>query len=59
VWTWIVCGPSIASDGVVFPTRAAGFISPAGNSYHSMELTVGSVVMPHDTEAVDMPLPRY
>jgi len=46
---------SMISDGVVYPTRAAGLISPAGNSYHSMELTVGSV-MQHDS-AADMP--RY
>jgi len=46
---------SMSGDGVVYPTRAAGLVSPAGNSYHSMELTVGSV-MPPDTAAE---MPRY
>ena len=45
----------MSGDGVVYPTRAAGLVSPAGNSYHSMELTVGSV-MPPDTAAE---MPRY
>ena len=43
------------SDGVVYPTRASGLVSAAGNSYHSMELTVGSVMQPGT--AAEMP--RY
>lgn len=51
----LVC-ESIRSDGVVYPTRAAGgLVSAAGNSYHSMELTVASVMQAD--MASDMP--RY
>jgi len=46
---------SISSDGVFYPTRPLGLVSPAGNSYHSMEMTVGSVMQP-DTAA---DVPRY
>jgi len=42
-----ICGIcKSTSDGVVFPTRAGRVITPAGHSYHSMELTVGSVMQP-------------
>jgi len=41
----MVC-ESGSSDGVVYPTRAAGLVSAVGNSYHSMELTVASVTEP-------------
>jgi len=59
----VVCVPgvvvceSMSSDGVVYPTRAAvgGLVSAAGNSYHSMELTVASVMQ--TDMASDMP--RY
>jgi len=52
-----MCGicESAGSDGVVYPTRAAGLVAPAGNSYHSMEVTVGSLVQPD----VPADMPRY
>ena len=46
---------SFSSDGVVYPTRAAVLMSSAANSYHSMELTVGSVMQPGTAADV----PRY
>jgi len=51
----LVC-ESMSSGGVVYPTRAAGgLVSSAGNTYHSMELTVASVMQ--TDMASDMP--RY